>query len=87
MIDLNTLDVGSPLAVYVTLTEAVDINDNGWIVANGIDSRTGNTHAYLLKPDRDCSHEQPDSDKDHGDRRSHDHDDCKGSDHGDHGDQ
>lgn len=49
MIDLNTLDTSSPLAMYVTLTEAIAINNNGEIVADGIDSRTGQTNAYLLE--------------------------------------
>jgi probable HAF family extracellular repeat protein len=49
MIDLNTLiDPSSPLALYVTLSRGTAINDNGWIVADGIDSRTGQVHAYLL---------------------------------------
>jgi probable HAF family extracellular repeat protein len=50
MLDLNTLDTTSPLAKYVTLTDAPGINDKGWIVVNGVDSRTGNEHAYVLKP-------------------------------------
>ncbi len=50
MQDLNSLiDPASPLARYVTLTEATAINDDGSIVANGIDSRTGYTNAYLLQ--------------------------------------
>ena len=49
MIDLNTL-VSGPLAAYVTLSDAPGINNASWIVANGSDSRTGETHAYLLKP-------------------------------------
>ena len=53
MKDLNSLIApGGTLARYVTLTEATAINDNGWIVANGIDSRAGDTddtHAYLLQ--------------------------------------
>ncbi len=49
MTDINSLiDPTSPLALYVTLTEALAINDSGWIAANGTDSRTGATHAYLL---------------------------------------
>jgi probable HAF family extracellular repeat protein len=51
MIDLNSLiDPSSPLAAYVTLTEGTAINDSGWIVANGVDSRTGPGRAYLLTP-------------------------------------
>ncbi|HEY2685981.1 MAG TPA: hypothetical protein VGI93_20900 [Steroidobacteraceae bacterium] len=49
MMDLNALVKSSPLAPYVTLNSASGINDNGWIVANGVDSRTGNTHGYLLQ--------------------------------------
>ena len=50
MKDLNSLiDPASPLARYVTLTDATAINDDGSIVANGIDSRTGDTNAYLLQ--------------------------------------
>ena len=53
MKDLNSLiEPGAPLAQYVTLTEATAINDNGWIVADGIDSRTGDTNAYLLQQSR-----------------------------------
>jgi hypothetical protein len=50
MIDLNTLDTTSALATYVSLTSAQAINDNGWIVADGVDSRTGQQHVYLLSP-------------------------------------
>ncbi len=51
MTDLNTLlDSRSPLAQFVTLTEGVGINDRGEIAANGTDSRTGESHAYLLTP-------------------------------------
>jgi probable HAF family extracellular repeat protein len=63
MTDLNTLiDSSSPLAPYVTLAEATGINDCGLIVANGVDSRTGHTHAYLLVPrhrehQHRCEHE------------------------------
>jgi probable HAF family extracellular repeat protein len=50
MKDLNSiLEPGDHLAQYVTLTEATAINDNGWIVADGIDSRTGDINAYLLQ--------------------------------------
>jgi probable HAF family extracellular repeat protein len=49
--DLNNLiDVADPLQRYVTLWEGIDINDRGQIVANGTDSRTGHTHAYLVSP-------------------------------------
>ncbi len=53
MTDLNTLiDPSDPLASFVSLHGAVGISDNGFIVADGIDSRTRNTHAYLLTPIR-----------------------------------
>jgi probable HAF family extracellular repeat protein len=49
MLDLNSLiDPSSPLAHYVQLLGGRAINDSGWIVANGVDLLTGNTHAYLL---------------------------------------
>lgn len=47
IIDLNLAIAGS-FDNFVTLTDAVAINDNGWIAANGTDSRTGQQHAYLL---------------------------------------
>jgi probable HAF family extracellular repeat protein len=51
MKDLNSLiEPGGALIQHVTLTEATAINDSGWIVAEGIDSRTGDNYAYLLKP-------------------------------------
>lgn len=50
--DLNAMvDPNSPLAPFTTLQSARAINDNGWIVANGYDSRTTQTHAYLLTPE------------------------------------
>jgi hypothetical protein len=50
MNDLNQFVVANdPLKPFVTLTEARGINDNRLIVANGVDSRTGLTHAYLLQ--------------------------------------
>jgi probable HAF family extracellular repeat protein len=39
-----------PLKPYVTLESASAINDSGWIAASGTDSRTGESHAYLLRP-------------------------------------
>ena len=49
--DLNALiDPADPLQPFVTLVEGVDINDLGQILANGFDSRTGESHAYLLTP-------------------------------------
>jgi probable HAF family extracellular repeat protein len=61
MVDLNTLIApSSPLEPYVTLSEGRDISDTGFIVADGIDARTGETHAYLLTPPlqgvSDCAH-------------------------------
>jgi probable HAF family extracellular repeat protein len=38
----------SPLAGKVRLTDAVAINCNGWIAANGYDAQTHANHAYLL---------------------------------------
>jgi probable HAF family extracellular repeat protein len=50
MHDLNTLLTGD-LAPYITLSSAFGINDSGWIVALGFDSRNGNpAGAYLLTP-------------------------------------
>jgi probable HAF family extracellular repeat protein len=48
MTDLNALV--RPLASTITLTKGYSINNNGLIVADGVDSRTGQTHAYLLTP-------------------------------------
>jgi hypothetical protein len=49
--DLNALlDVTSPLAPYITLSRGLSINDNGTILATGSDSRTGQSHSYLLRP-------------------------------------
>ena len=50
MSDLNSLDTGSSLAPYVTLTVGEAINSGSSIVADGVDSRTHQTHAYLLTP-------------------------------------
>jgi len=36
------------IAVHVMLVSGKAINDEGWIVANGVDSRTDQTYAYLL---------------------------------------
>jgi probable HAF family extracellular repeat protein len=47
MRDLNSL-IDPAIAVYVTLDSSKGINDEGWILADGVDSRTGKTHAYLL---------------------------------------
>jgi probable HAF family extracellular repeat protein len=49
--NLNTLIIATdPNRPFVTLTSAIAINDKGWILANGLDSRTGLTGAYLLTP-------------------------------------
>jgi probable HAF family extracellular repeat protein len=51
IVDLNDAIVASsPDKPFVTLEGAADINDNGWIVAHGVDSRTGVRGAYLLRP-------------------------------------
>jgi probable HAF family extracellular repeat protein len=59
MYDLTSqLDRSSALASFVKLTDAVAINCNGWIAANGIDTRDTYRHAYLLireGPPRTCS--------------------------------
>jgi probable HAF family extracellular repeat protein len=50
MTDLNSLiSAADPLKPYVTLTSAVGINDSLLILANGVDSRTNLTHAYLYQ--------------------------------------
>jgi probable HAF family extracellular repeat protein len=49
--DLDALiDPADPLASFVTLFAAVDINDLGQILANGFDSRSSEGHAYVLTP-------------------------------------
>jgi probable HAF family extracellular repeat protein len=49
--DIDTLISRSdPNQPYVTFTNAYAINDSGWIVAAGRDSRTGLSSAYLLTP-------------------------------------
>jgi probable HAF family extracellular repeat protein len=50
MKDLNTLVKSSPLASTVTLTQAMAINDSGWIVADGRLTTSNQTHAFLLTP-------------------------------------
>jgi len=50
VIDLNDIISSTDaLRPFVTLTRAVAINDNRLILANGIDSRTHDAHAYLLQ--------------------------------------
>lgn len=51
MVDLNTLVAGSKLAKSLVVDDGVAINDDGWIVAEGV-SRTGVIHELLLKPER-----------------------------------
>jgi probable HAF family extracellular repeat protein len=51
MRDLNSM-IDPAIAAHVTLDSGKAINDDGWIVANGVDSRTGETHAYLLSKQR-----------------------------------
>jgi probable HAF family extracellular repeat protein len=50
----DMIDPASPLKPYVTLMEAKGINNNGWIIATGYDSRDpwGYSYwrAYVLKP-------------------------------------
>jgi probable HAF family extracellular repeat protein len=50
VIDLNTLLEPSALSPHVVLEHAVDINESGWILVNGFDTRVGTTRAYLLEP-------------------------------------
>lgn len=51
IVDLNDAIVASdPNKPFVTLEDAADVNSNGWIVADGVDSRTGVRGAYLLVP-------------------------------------
>jgi hypothetical protein len=40
--------IDSAIAVHVIMTWDKGINDDGLIVANGVDSRRGETHACLL---------------------------------------
>jgi probable HAF family extracellular repeat protein len=47
---MSELDANDAAAKTAVLTNAVAINCDGWIVANGVDSVTGANHAYLLKP-------------------------------------
>ena len=50
-VDLNTaISASSPDRAFVTLESAGDINNNGWIIAEGVDSRNGTRGAYLLRP-------------------------------------
>jgi probable HAF family extracellular repeat protein len=59
--DLNSLiDRRNASGGRVKLTNAVAINCDGWIAANGYDVRTGEAHAYLLRRHgaerRECRH-------------------------------
>lgn len=47
MHDLNYM-IDTRIASQVTLTSGKGINDNGWIVATGVNSHTGRAHTYLL---------------------------------------
>ena len=50
MSDLNSfIPSNDPLKPFVTLTDARGINDDRLIAVNGVDSRTMETHAYLLQ--------------------------------------
>ena len=49
IIDLNSVLTGA-LGANVSLTEAVAINDSGWIIADGTNGLTNYSYAYLLKP-------------------------------------
>ncbi len=69
MTDLNKLiDSRSPLARFVSLSGGVGINDRGEIAANGSDSRTGESHAYLLIPNRERRGDEDDGGEE---RREH----------------
>jgi probable HAF family extracellular repeat protein len=51
MQDLNSLiDPDDPLKPWVILSQGVDINDRGQILANGCDTRTWTCHAYIASP-------------------------------------
>ncbi len=51
MYDLNTLIApASSLAGSIKLAAAVSISSNGWIAANGIDTRDQSAHGFLLIP-------------------------------------
>lgn len=50
MTDMNSMvSATDPQQPYVTLTDARGIDDTRLIVVNGVDSRTGLTHAYLMQ--------------------------------------
>lgn len=51
LLSVTFLDWGDPAWGFVKLTDAVGINCNGWIAANGFDTRNPNVfRAYLLIP-------------------------------------
>lgn len=51
IVDLNDAIVASsPDKGFVTLERAEDINDSGWIIAEGVDLRTHRRGSYLLRP-------------------------------------
>jgi probable HAF family extracellular repeat protein len=49
VLDLNSV-LSTADAKFITLTDAVGINDKGWIAVNGQDTREANPTAYVLKP-------------------------------------
>lgn len=52
MTDLNSaIDPKTPLPDNVTLIQGEAISDTGWILADGRNSVSGATHAYLLQPE------------------------------------
>ena len=48
--DLNSFLDESAVSAGWVLTEAADINDNGWIVGDAFNNLTNETHAFLLTP-------------------------------------
>jgi probable HAF family extracellular repeat protein len=56
----SLIDPADPLAPFVRLSVGTAINCQGWIVANGVDTRTDFTsHAYLLIPNQALRPECP----------------------------
>ena len=53
VVDLNALlDPTVADRAHIVLSEARAINNNGWIIANGTNSVSGQAHAYLLSPEQ-----------------------------------
>jgi probable HAF family extracellular repeat protein len=53
MLDLKALvDPNSPLAQHVVLTGGIAITDTGYILVQGYNIATGDTHPFLLSPVR-----------------------------------